>query len=92
MTPISGAELTLFLMMALTSAAGNGVLYFKEAKKAKQKGWAFYGYGSALILLACGWLTPPDLLSTLLFSVPLVVVLSIVGRRLNIQFNTKLKN
>jgi len=85
MIQLSGAELTLFLITALTGAGGNLALYFRGAKKAKQKRWGFYWYGSAIVLLICGWITPPDLLSTLLFSVPLVVALHFVVRRLSIH-------
>lgn len=71
---LSGAEVFLTLLVVLIGIVGNIWYYFKQDKKSKQIEWNLNMYWAAFLILICGFFTPPDILSNLLFLVPLILI------------------
>lgn len=89
MVQLSGSELSLSLIIAITGLIRNLKLFFDGAEKKKQNKWSFFIYGAAAIVLICGLLTPPDLFTNLIFSIPLITVYRLLIKRIGIK-NLKL--
>ena len=70
----SGAEFYLAITATLIGLIGNLKLRLNEAEKNKRIKWNFSIYGAAILILICGLLTPPDILSNIIFSVPLIII------------------
>jgi len=89
MVQLSGSELSLSLIIAVIGFIGNLKLFFDGTDREKQKRWSFFIYGIAIIVLICGLLTPPDLLSNMFFSIPLIIVYRLILNRIIIKAKEK---
>jgi len=69
----SGAELFLLLTIVVIGLSGNLKLFLNQTEKTKQLKWSFSVYGIALLVIICGVLTPPDILSNIIFSGPFAI-------------------
>ena len=79
---LSGAELYLSLTIVLIGLFGNLKLFLNHTEKNKQIKWSASIYGIALLVIICGVLTPPDILSNVIFSGPLTVFYILILRQL----------
>ena len=77
---ISGAEIFLAFSVVFVGAIGNIKLFLKDADMIKQKKWSLTIYGIPIIVVICALFTPQDIISNIVFSVPLSVVYVLVFR------------
>jgi len=78
---LSLAEVFVSLFIVTVGILGNIILYFKNVSKIEQVKWSVLIYGSALIMLICGLLTPRDILSNSMISIPLIVVFVVIVKK-----------
>ena len=79
---LSGAEFFLSLTIVVIGLFGNLKLFLNQTEKNKQIKWSASIYGIALLVIICGVLTPPDILSNVIFSGPLTVFYILILRQL----------
>ena len=78
---LSGAEFYLVITVMLIGLIGNLKLRLNDAEKNKQIKWNFSIYGAAILIFICGLLTPPDILSNIISSVPLAIIYIFILRK-----------
>ena len=88
---LSGAEIFLSLTIIAIGIIRNLKLYFNNAEIKNNIKWSINIYGSAIIIIICGLLTPTDILSNIIFSIPLTVLLILIINRIGYK-NLKLKH
>lgn len=79
---LGGSEFILSFILAIIGLLGNLKLILNQTEKNKRIKWSASIYGAALLVFICGLLTPPDLFSNMLFSVPLTVVYLVILRKI----------
>ena len=82
---LSGAEFFLSLTIVVIGLLGNLKLFLNQTEKNKQIKWSASIYGAALLVIICGVLTPPDILSNIIFSVPLTVIYIVILRKIGFK-------
>jgi Sec-independent protein secretion pathway component TatC len=63
-----------FIVHINVELIGNLKLFLNQAEKNKQIKWSTNIYGAAILIVICGLLTPPDILSNVIISGPLTVI------------------
>jgi len=82
---LSGAELYLAITIAVIGLIGNLKLFLNQTEKNKQIKWSVSIYGASILIVLCGLLTPPDILSNIIFSVPLTAVYIFILRKIGFR-------
>ena len=75
---LSPAEIFLSLIIVMVGIVNGIRLYFNKAEKKKQINCGVNAFGSAIIVIICGLFTPPDILSNIIFSIPLMIIYSVI--------------
>ncbi len=83
---LSGAEIFLSLMIIAIGIIRNIKLYFNNVEKKKQINWCFNVYGTAIIVIICGLFTPADILSNIIFSIPLTIIYVILLNKIRLKY------
>ena len=82
---LGGSELLLALIVVLVGLTGNLKLKLNRTERIKQIKWSFSIYGIAILILLCGLLTPPDILSNIVLSGPLTIIYIIILRKIGFK-------
>ena len=82
---LSGAEFYLAITVAVIGLIGNLKLFLNQTGKNKQIKWSVSIYGTSILIILCGLLTPPDILSNIIFSGPLTAVYIIILRKIGFR-------
>ena len=64
---------------------GNLKLVLNQSEMNKQIKWSAFIYGASVLIVLCGLLTPPDILSNVIFSGPLTVIYIIILRKIGFK-------
>lgn len=79
---LSGAEFFLILVVVCVGLFGNLKLHFNNRDRNQHIRWNTSIYGLSIIILICGILTPPDILSNIIFSIPISIIYLIIVRKI----------
>ena len=79
---LSGAEFFLTLVVVCIGLIGNLKLYLNNRDRNQHIRWNTSIYGVSVILLICGILTPPDILTNIIFSVPISIIYIFIIRKI----------
>lgn len=70
-------EIYFAIFIALVGLVGNTLQAISHAASITKWKWSLFIYGASILVLICGFITPPDLLSTILMAGPLTLVYSL---------------